>query len=170
MNDTTYNAIKEAEIIFTDFSYDGKRLAPRNNSFYNDIQEGKFIGAGFLRIWHFDIVEYYTTLLRDEFGILSLESRIEKKELASCEEYRIYVNTEMLLDYIADAIAQEMEIEKPFYIVARNNEIHISGFSEDFDKFARVNDMTDEILARADYLGAMDAVKVAVCLKGPKAA
>lgn len=173
MNDTTYNAIAEAKIVFFDFTFDDEcKRTPRNEKFFEDYHAHKFAGVvEFIRIWHFDLVDHFTRLFRDEFGILSLESCLESTELnPSWQEYRIQVYTDKLLQYLADAIAQELKIEKPFYIICRNNEIHIAGSPDDFDKFARVNDMTDEILARADYLGAMNAVKVAVCFKSPKAA
>lgn len=169
MTDDIFNAAAEAEIHFTGFSYDGVKTVPFNAT-YEDARNNKYEGTHFIRIWNFDIVEHYTALLRDEFGILSLASQLENLELKDWQEIRIIVRTENLLDYLADAMEQELGIEKPFFLAVRNNQIHIYGRTEDFDKFKCVNDMTQEILARADYLGALDAVKVQAALKGPKAA
>lgn len=157
MNDTTFNAAANSTIKFD--LYDNADKGCVATTYEN--QPAKHPGCpAHFTIWKFDVVEHYRSLLRDEFGILSLESRLEELNVQEDDNMHMHIFTPALLEVIGAAIEQELELEGGLLLFAREGELCLFCLKSDADKLARLDDEKDAILARADYLGVLDLVQI----------
>lgn len=151
MNDTTFNAAANATIRFA--GYDDDNFA---------IARTKTKGGINARLdpWNFDIIEHYRALLRDEFGILALESRLEGLNVQEDDNVHMQIYADKLLEVVGEAIEQELELVGGLCVIADDGRTIIAYHEPDADKLAQLDDKKDYILARADYLGVLDLVQI----------
>lgn len=161
MNDTTFNAAATASICFDGYDEQGYASTTTLLNMIKKEEKGEQADYNF-KVWDFDIIDHYRTLLRDEFGILSLESRLEELNIQDDDNLHMFIYTPKLLALIGEAIGQELELAGGLCLWARKDTGKVVVFYQkiDADKLALLDEKKDVILARADYLGVLDLVDV----------